>query len=155
MFFLWDMFFFKCFSENYRNIHESVFFFLKIASSSLHINICGWYISVNIPSRHFGMRSSVGYQWMKQLFFKRHGNALEARSVKRPLWAFSLTPQRLFISFVQIELPPSTIKRTTSNACNQLSFDKLHKNQRKWPGSINTMLRKPINGQLDSFGGFS
>ena len=54
-----------------------------------------------------------------------------------------------------LTVPPSTIKRTTSIACNQISFDKLHKNQRKWPGSINTMLRKPINGQLEIFRGLS
>ena len=53
------------------------------------------------------------------------------------------------------KVPPSTIKRTTLIACNQLSFDKLHKDQRKCSGSINPMLRKPINGQLDIFGGFS
>jgi len=59
------MFFFKCFSENYRNIHESGFFFLKIASSFL-LNKSLWVIhKCEHPFKTFGM-SSVGYQWMDE-----------------------------------------------------------------------------------------
>ena len=76
----------------------------------------------------------------EQLFHKNSLNMVSANSNGFDGTTGAFDVPLTVMTALKESVPPSTIKRATSIACNQLSIDKLHKDQRKCPGSINTML---------------